>query len=215
MNHKKGILIGIIVGLLMAALPVEAQMTGWLHSAKPLDLHATDVGGYLGLFDGAGKGDMPIAVFGQIRHGLFANGDGGLKIGLADSDSGADDVGLLIAGDLQWALLAPRWGDPFYLSTGPEIALIDGDGARIWAFGGNVAVSHDLLIRASQITFYGRLNLRLEVIDYEHKNWSTDTDLEIGLNPGFIWKATEFFDIVGEVQFDDQIGVLGGFNFRI
>lgn len=215
MNYRARVISGLLMMLCLAAVPAQAQVTGWVHSAKPVDVGATDVGCYFGLYDGAGSGDMPVAVFGQIRHGLFANGDGGLKAGLADSDAGGDDVGLVIAADMQWALLGPQWGDPFRLSAGPEISLIDGDGARVWAFGANIAASHDLLVRASTLTLYGRLNLRLEAVDYEHKDWETNTDLEIGFNPGFIWRATEFFDVVGEVQFDDQVGVLAGINFRI
>jgi len=215
MNHKAWMIIGVLSGLLAAPSPSAAQIVGCLHSAKPVDLRATDIGGYIGLYDGAGSEDMPIAIFGQIRHGLFAAGDGGLKFGLADSDAGGDDVGLVLAADMQWALLAPRWGDPFWLSVGPEITLNDGDGARVWSFGGNITGAHDLLIRATKITIYGRLNLRLETIDYDHKNHSSDTDLEIGFNPGFIWRATDFMDFVGEIQLDDQVGILAGINFRM
>lgn len=215
MSYKASIILGLMIAVTTAALPAEAQVTGWVHSAKPVDRGATDIGCYLGLFDGAGSDDLPVAVFGQIRHGLGADCDGGLKAGLADADAGGDDVGLVMAADIQWALLAPHWGDPFRLSAGPEISLSDGDGARVWAFGANVAASHDLLVRANTLTLYGRLNIRLEAVDYEHKNWDTDTDLEIGFNPGFIWQATEFFDVVGEIQLDDQVGVLAGINFRI
>lgn len=215
MKHRTRIITGFVAGLLFGAIPAQAQVTGWLHSAKPLEVKTTDVGGYVGLFDGAGAEDTPIAVFGQVRHGLFATGDGGLKFGLVDMDTGHEDVGLLLAADMQWALLAPRWGDPFRLSVGPEVSFYDGDGARTWAYGGNLAASHDVLLRSSQITIYARLNLRLESIDYKKAHRSSRTDLEIGLNPGVIWEVNEFFDLVTELQFDDQVGVLAGLNFRM
>ncbi len=215
MKLRMRIITGFVAGLFIGIIPAQAQVTGWLHSAKPLDSGTTDIGGYVGFFDGGGGSDAPISIFGQIRHGLFATGDGGLKFGLADMDAGGKDVGLVIAADVQWALLAPRWGDPFRLSVGPEISMYNGNGARNWAFGGNLAASHDILIRAKRITIYGRLNLRLEAIDFKKTGKSSHTDLAIGLNPGFIWEVNEFFDLVTELQFDDQIGILAGLNFRI
>jgi hypothetical protein len=215
MKNYMLICAGAVAVVALAATSVMAQVTGCLHSAKPLSPGSTDFGGYIGLFDGAGYSGTPLAVFGQLRHGLTATGDGGLKFGLVDMDAGDDDIGIVLAGDAQWALLAPRWGDPFWLSVGPEISVYDGDGTRTWAFGGNLTASHDLLIRANTVTIYGRFNLRLETLDFKKSGRSSDSDLEMGLNPGFIWKTSGFFDLVGEIQFDDQVGVLVGFNFRM
>lgn len=201
----------------------RAQIAGALHSARPLELGTTDVGGYFAFIDGAkGVGSLR-AVFGQVRHGLIPGGDGGLKFGLVDVDN---DVGLLMAADLQMAILAPRWDDPFWLSIGPEVTATSGTDINVWSFGGNLSCAYDIFVgphsatrqrsnRQHWLSLYARLNLRLEIIDHNKAGKSSGTNLELGLNPGVIWEANEAFDVVAELQFDDWLGILVGINFRL
>ncbi len=191
------------------------QVTGSLHSARPLAPATTDVGGYLGLYDGEGHADIPVAAFGQVRHGLFSAGDVGLKFGLVDPDHRHADIGFVLAADAHWAILSPRWGDAFWLSGGPELAVQDGEGARIWSYGGNLHGSYEFLIRNTPATIYGRLNLRIEVTDPDHRGADNSSDLQLGLNSGVIWPANDLIDFVGEVQIDDLLGVIFGVNFKI
>ncbi len=205
----------VIVALLLSSIPAGAQLTGSLHTARPLDQKTTDVGGYFGLLDDKGKAGTAIAVFGQVRYGLFASGDGGLKFGLVDLDTGKDDVGIVLAADLQWALLAPHWGNQFWLSVGPEITLYDAAGVRVWGFAGNVHASHDTNLRGKRVSPYGRLTIRLESVDHDNPKRKGTTKLEIGLNPGVVWQASDLLDFVVELQFDNYFGLFAGLNFRI
>jgi hypothetical protein len=198
--------------LLASSITAQAQYTGALHSARPLDESTMDVGAYLGIFDGERGAGTPSAAFGQARYGLFPSGDAGLKFGLVDRDDGGN-TGILLAGDMQWALLSPNWGDAFWFSFGPEISLYDVTGLRVWGFAGNLSASYDFDVRARRIAPYMRLTVRLEAIDADRGG--SDTDLQIGLNPGLIWEAADFFDFVGELQMDDNFGFLAGLNFKI
>lgn len=206
---------GTAIMLLMGSAATYAQFVGALHSARPLDQKTTDVGAYLGVFDGEKAAGAAITTFGQVRHGLFPMGDGGLKFGLVDLDTSEDDVGVILAADLQWALLAPRWGDRVWLSAGPEIILYDAGGVRVWSLAGNLSSSYDFTNRGNTVSPYGRLTIRLESIDYDNPKHESDTDLQIGLNPGIVWQVGDLLDFVGEMQFDDQWGFFAGLNFRI
>jgi hypothetical protein len=207
--------IVILCLLLGSAVPGWGQVTGSLHSARPLAPQQTDVGGYLGFYDGDAHADIPMAAFGHFRHGLFATGDVGLKFGLVDPDDRDNDIGFVMAADAQWSILSPRWGDSFWLAGGPEVLVQDGDNARIWGFGGNLPGSYDFLIRNKSVTVYSRLNLRVEVTDPDYARAETTSDLKVGLNPGIIWPASDFVDLIGEIQIDDMLGVIFGVNFKI
>lgn len=214
MTYVPRAIAGAIAVLLLFSLPAGAQIAGSLHTARPLDPKTSDVGGYFGLTDGEGRAGTTVAAFGQVRHGLFSAGDGGLKFGLVDIDDGGN-VGLLLAGDMQWALLAPRWGDNFWLSFGPEISLYDAAGKRVWGFAGNISASRDFGVHGRRISPYARLTLRLEAIDHDNPMRKSRSELRVGLNPGVIWEAGGYVDFVAELQFDHQFGFLAGLNFRI
>jgi len=207
--------VGMAIILLLSGVTTSAQFVGALHSARPLDQKTTDVGAYFGLFEGPRATGTTVTVFGQTRHGLFPMGDGGLKFGLVDFDNGEDDVGIILAADLQWALLAPRWGDRVWLSAGPEITMYNTSGMRGWGFAGNLSASYDFEHRGKSISPYGRLTIRLESIDYDNPKHKVTSELQVGLNPGVVWEISEFLDFVGELQLDDQFGFLAGLNFRI
>jgi hypothetical protein len=159
------LIFAAVITLLACPHPAQAQFTGALHSARPLDEHVMDVGAYLGVFDGDRGSGTPISVFGQARYGMFSAGDGGLKFGLVDPGYEGSNTGILLTGDMQWALLAPRWGDPFWFSFGPEISLYDVTGMRVWGFAGNLSASYDFNVRTRRISPYMRLTVRLEAID--------------------------------------------------
>jgi len=212
-KHVSKLLAAAVIMLLAGSLPAQAQFTGALHSARPLDEKTTDIGAYLGVFDGDKGTGTPITVFGQARYGLFPAGDAGLKFGLIDPGYEGSNAGVLLAADMQWALLAPRWGDAFWFSFGPEISLYDVTGVSVWGFSGNLSASYDFDVRTRRISPYTRLTVRLEAIDPDHGD--SETELQIGVNPGVIWEATDFFDFVGELQLDDQFGFLAGLNFKI
>ncbi len=215
MRISRTILIGICCFLFVAGASAQAQLTGFLHSAQPLEQGNTDAGAYFGLFNAERGSGTPLSVFGQVRHGLFNAGDGSLKFGLVDLDAGNDDVGVVLVGETQWGLLGPRWGDSFSLSFGPEVGVYDAAGVRVWSLGGNAAVSQAFLARGREIVLYSRLNVRLELVDYNAAKMDSDSDLKIGLNPGMMWEIGDLFDLVVELQIDDAFGFLVGMNFRM
>ena len=204
-------IVAIILLGLTSVVPACAQYTGALHTARPLEYRTTDVGPYIGLFDAEGESGTAVSAFGQARYGLFAAGDGGLKFGLVDFGR-RSDVGLLLVGDLQWALLAPRWGDALWLSIGPEVGLYSVSDAHLWSFAGNLIASYDFEGNFRRISPYGRLTVRLEVSDNKH---GSDTELQVGFNPGVRWEVSDFLDGVVEMQWDNRIGILAGLNFRL
>lgn len=199
------------IAVFAVSFTAQAQYGGALHTAQPVAHGATDAGPYVGLFDAEGKSGTAVSAFGQARYGLSGSSDGGLKFGLVDFGK-QSDVGLLLVGDLQWGLLAPRWGDPIWLSIGPEIGLYTTADVRRWSFGGNLTASHDFGGRLRRVSPYGRLTVRLEVFDTDRHS---DSELKVGFNPGVLWEISDFLDGAVEFQFDDQPGILAGLNFRL
>ena len=199
-----------VLGLLLLASSVEAQFSGQLSTARTLPIGKYDLGGYFGVYDGA------FAFFGQFRGGVSQDFDLGMKLGVINIDPGSR-TGVILGGDLKYQLLNARSKDPFDLSIGMGLEFSAVTDFNIFSFGANFIGSYDFdLSEGRVISPYARLNLRGQ---REHRDlgfpWGgvSDTDFKVGLNPGASLKVANNLQIIGEFQFDDNFGFIGGVTY--
>jgi hypothetical protein len=204
-----------VLGLLLLASSVEAQFSGQLSTARTLPIGKYDLGGCFGVYEDA------FAFFGQFRGGAADHLDLGMKLGVISESGGpnfpGDNTGVLLGGDLKYQLLNARSKDPFDLSIGIGLEFSAVTDFNIFSFGANFIGSYDFdLSEGRVISPYARLNLRGQ---REHRDlgfpWGgvSDTDFKVGLNPGASLKVANNLQIIGEFQFDDNFGFIGGVTY--
>jgi len=205
------------LALFLSVSAVQAQFTGQLSTARTLPTGKYDLGGYFGVYEDA------FAFFGQFRGGAASHLDLGMKLGVI-SESGSshfpgDNTGVLLGGDLKYQLLNAMSKDPFDLSIGLGLEFSAVSHFNIFSFGANFIGSYDFnLSEGRVITPYGRLNLRGERqhIDIDvpfFREGVTDNDFEVGFNPGVSLKVSNNLQIIGEFQFDENFGFIGGVTY--
>jgi len=201
-----------VLGLLLLASSVEAQFSGQLSTARTLPTGKYDLGGYFGVYDGA------FAFFGQFRGGVSQDFDLGMKLGVINIDPGSR-TGVILSGDLKYQILDVRAKDPFDLSIGAGLEFFSVSDFNTFSFGANFIGSYDFdLSKGRVISPYGRLNLRGQREHTDFGPWwmgesHTDTDFHAGLNPGVSLKVSNNLQIIGELQFDDNFGFIGGLTY--
>ena len=209
------VVILLVLGLIFSVSVAQAQFTGQLSTARTLPIGKYDLGGYFGVYDGA------FAFFGQFRGGAADHLDLGMKLGVISESRGphfpGDNTGVLLSGDLKYQLLNARSKDPFDLSIGIGLEFSAVTDFNIFSFGANFIGSYDFdLSEGRVISPYARLNLRGQ---REHLDlgfpWGSvsDTDFKVGLNPGASLKVSNNLQIIGEFQFDDNFGFIGGLTY--
>jgi len=202
----------LAVGLLLSASAAEAQFTGQLSTARALHVGNYDLGGYFGVYDGA------FAFFGQFRGGVSQDFDLGMKLGVINIDPGSR-TGVILAGDLKYQILNVRAKDPFDLSIGAGLEFFSVSDFNTFSFGANFIGSYDFdLSKGRVISPYGRLNLRGQREHWDFGEWwtgvsHTETDFHAGLNPGVSLKVSDNLQIIGEFQFDENFGFIGGVTY--
>lgn len=214
MNRFKVAMI-LLLGLLFLVPSVQAQFLGQLSTARTLPVGGYDFGGYFGVYEDA------FAFFGQFRGGVAEYFDLGAKIGIISFDAGFDQTseGVILGGDFKYQLLDANYGDPFDLSIGAGLEFFSVSDFNTFSFGANFCGSRDFaLAKGRVITPYGRLNLRGERVSAEvGPSWDredvSDTDFEVGFNPGVSLKITSSIQILGELQFDEFFGFIGGVTY--
>lgn len=206
------VVILLVVGLLFSASAAQAQFTGQLSTARTLPIGKYDLGGYFGVYDGA------FAFFGQFRGGVLQDFDLGMKLGVINIDPGSR-TGMILGGDLKYQILDVRAKDPFDLSIGAGMEFFSVSDFNTFSFGANFIGSYDFdLSKGRVISPYGRLNLRGQREHTEFGHWwpeasHTETDFHVGLNPGVSLKISDNLQIIGEFQFDDNFGFIGGVTY--
>lgn len=203
------------LGLLLSVSVAQAQFTGQLSTARTLPTGQYDLGGYFGVYEDA------FAFFGQFRGGVAQDFDMGLKLGVineaASSHFPGDNTGVLLGGDLKYQLLRAMAKDPFDLSIGLGLEFSAVSHYNIFSFGANFIGSYDFDLSGGRvISPYARLNLRGQ---REHLDLGfpfegvTDNDFKVGLNAGASLKVSNSLQILGELQFDEFFGFIGGVTY--
>ncbi len=200
------------LGLFLSVSAAQAQFTGQLSTARTLPIGKYDLGGYFGVYDGA------FAFFGQFRGGVSQDFDLGMKLGVINIDPGSR-TGVILGGDLKYQILDVRAKDPFDLSIGAGLEFFSVSDFNTFSFGANFIGSYDFeLSKGRVISPYGRLNFRGQREHTEFGQWwleasHTETDFHAGLNPGVSLKISDYLQIIGEFQFDQHFGFIGGVTY--
>lgn len=200
------------LGLFLSVSAAEAQFTGQLSTARTLPVGNYDLGGYFGVYDGA------FAFFGQFRGGVSQDFDLGVKLGFINVDPGSR-TGVILGGDLKYQILDVRAKDPFDLSIGAGLEFFSVSDFNTFSFGANFIGSYDFdLSKGRVISPYGRLNIRGQREHWDFGEWwtgvsHTETDFHAGLNPGVSLKVSNNLQIIGELQFDEHFGFIGGATY--
>ncbi|MDP3025227.1 MAG: hypothetical protein Q8O10_06800 [candidate division Zixibacteria bacterium] len=211
------VVILLVLGLIFSVSVAQAQFTGQLSTARTLPVGGYDLGGYFGVYEDA------FAFFGQFRGGVVEYLDLGMKLGVISYDpSGLEGSGegVILGGDLKYQILDAELKDPFDLSVGAGLEFFstshNDDNYNSFSFGANFCGSKDFaLAKGRVISPYGRLNFRgqREPKD-ENRPWDRkETNFKPGLNPGVSLKVSNYVQIIGELQFDDNFGFIGGLTY--
>lgn len=216
-----GVLLVLI--LIAAVCPVQAQLLGQVTTARTLVPGANDIGGYLGLLD------HYTTVFGQYRRGLSSNLDFGLQFGLVDPDAPGADAGVIFGGDLKYNVMSSGY-DPFDLALDLRSSFFDVSHLSVFSIGGGILMSRDYAISPGGVlTPYGGVVMRLDhrSVDASFRtnvlsaalradnNGTDNTDLNIGGVAGVKWEMSDLIDALGEVILDDEWGLVLGLNFKL
>ncbi len=209
--RKFKIVILIVLGLSFSVASAQAQFLGQLSTARTLPVGQYDLGGYFGVYQDA------FAFFGQFRGGVADYFDLGMKLGLISFDPGGE--GIILSGDFKYQLLDVKQKDPFDLSIGAGLEFSSVSDFNTFSFGANFCGSYDFaLSKGRVISPYARMNLRSQREHVEGgPHWLdhdfTNTDFKVGINPGVSLKVSTNFQILGELQFDENFGFIGGVTY--
>ena len=211
--------IGIII--MLSIFSASAQFLGQLSTAQTLNKGETMLGAYLGIYDDA------FSVFGQFRHGMLTYLDFGLKMGMLDLDPGYGEgkTGLVFGGDVKYWFLERESNDPLDVSLGGGMEFLKITDYSLFTLGGNVIASYEFEYgREKSVVPYGRLNLRWERASFkrssrwvwgnEREDWNDD-DMGVALSLGADLKLSQDFNLVGELQIDDNVGFIVGVNYKV
>ena len=210
----RGGALPVLAALIAVAVPCLAQaaLFGQVSTAYPLEKGTNDVGGFVSVFENS------TLIFGQYRHGLFSNADCGVQAGFVDPEGG--DMGLAIGADAKFLVLPLSNDMPFDLALDPRISYMNESAFSIVSLGGSVVISRDYALAQGSIAPYGALNMRLDNVHYDGRDLgpgvdNNNTDFNISGIAGVKWDASQLIDILGEVVFDENLGVTIGLNFKI
>jgi hypothetical protein len=213
--------IGFII--VLSAFSASAQFLGQLSTAQTLNKKETMLGAYLGVYDDA------FSVFGQFRYGMLTYLDFGFKMGMLNLDPspeyGEEGTGLTFGGDVKYWFMERESGDPLDLSFGGGMEFLKITDYSLFTLGGNVIASYEFEYGSQKsVSPYGRLNLRWEranfrgswhLIGGDKKGDWTDDDADVALCLGADLKLWKDFNLVGELQIDDNVGFVAGVNYII
>jgi len=211
--------MGIII--MLSTFSASAQFLGQLSTAQTLNKGETMLGAYLGVYEDA------FSVFGQFRHGMVKYLDFGFKMGMLNLDPGygEGETGLTFGGDVKYWFLERESNDPLDISLGGGMEFLKITDYSLFTLGGNVIASYEFEYgREKSVAPYGRLNLRWERASFkrssrwvwgnEREDWNDD-DMGVALSLGADLKLSQDFNLVGELQIDDNVGFIVGVNYKV
>jgi hypothetical protein len=205
------IVVGIII--LLSAFSASAQFLGQLSTAQTLNRGESMLGAF--------------SLFGQFRHGILTYLDSGFKLGMINLDPGygEDGTGVTFGGDVKYWFMERESDDPLDLSLGGGLEFLRITDYNLFTLGGNLIASYEFEYgQQKTVTPYGRLNLRWEresfkKISHPVRGWEkgkkVESDMDIALSLGADLKLSQDFNLVGELQIDDNVGFVAGVNYRI
>ena len=216
--------VGVVVtvsSILFSPDKSEAVLFGQVSTAETLAPGSMDLGGFVTVFE---HGTL---VYGQYRHGLFANGDFGVQGGFMDPEGG--DLGLALGVDMKFLLMRTDASVPFDLSLNPRFGYFNIVNASILSLGGSVVISRDYALEQGRLAPYGALNMRMESLNFDEDFGhpptlsagiadhidDSQTDFKISGIAGVRWDISDLLDILGEVVFDEDLGFTIGLNFKL
>ena len=220
MRIIRSIIVGAII-IMLSTFSASAQFLGQLSTAQTQNKGETMLGAYLGVYDDA------FSLFGQFRYGMFTYLDFGFKMGMLNLDPGYGEgkAGLIFGGDVKYWFLERESDDPLDLSFGGGMEFLKITDYSLFTLGGNVIASYEFEYGSQKsVAPYGRLSLRWERANFrgswhpiggDKKGDWTDDDMGVALSLGADLKLWQDFNLVGELQIDDNVGFVAGVNYRI
>jgi len=206
---RKVILITAVVVLVFASASFGRSAWGTVFGAMST---ASTLGMGQGNFGlGVGWGDNARSFMGSFNYGLSTHMDGRIKLALVDPDGG--DAKLGVGADFKYQIVSVGGisNGPFDMAVGGLFEFYDLGGVSVIQLGGHYTGSYPVKLESGGVlTPYGRLNVRMEMLDYDGE---TDSDLQIGLNGGVHWQVNKDIGLFGEFQIDGNDGVFLGIEF--
>lgn len=205
--------------IVLTSIPcARAQFLGQLSPAPTVNRGQAMVGAYLGVYEDA------FSLFGQFRYGVAKYFDLGLKMGMINWSPGYGEsqTGLTVGGDIKYWFMEQAAGDPLDISFAVATEHLSVSDFSIFSLGGNIIASYRIVYgEEKSVTPYGRLNTRWErqrfpqsPVAGEEGSWSDD-ELDVALTLGAELKLASDLNLVGELQIDDNVGFVAGFNYSM
>ncbi|MFH2054822.1 MAG: hypothetical protein ABIJ61_02580 [bacterium] len=199
----------LLIIVLLAAAPTQAQLLGHLRPAETLGMGSLKLGTAMGVFEDA------FTLTGRVQYGLASIVDLTVDVGLLDFEN-SDDPELLLGAGIQFQTLQYNLGNPLDMTFGffTEYYQLDvgpfSDYSDL-ALGLSVAASRPINFPSGlEVVPYGEANIRIDRVD---RGSRSDSDFNLGLNLGAALPLSGTTQFVAEAQLDDQFGVLVALNF--
>ncbi len=202
----------LVVGILLLisvnsfAFDAAGSAFGGLSTAGTLGMGTGNFGLAVGIADAT-------SFAGYFNYGLSAHTDGRIKVGLIDYDGG--DTELALGADFKYQIVSVNGASsgPFDMAVGGFGEYYDIGGFSVFQLGGQFIGSYPVKLQQGGIlTPYGRLNIRVEKIDWDGPS-DSDSNLEIGFNGGVHWQVNSSIGFFGEFQIDGNDGLFLGIEF--
>jgi hypothetical protein len=206
----------ILTLLLVLGLASNSQgvFLGQMRSAETSGMGSLNLMANVGIFENASL------VIGTVRYGIATPVDITGSLAIMDHDA-SDNVAVMLGGDLQWRLTHADLGAPLDIAVGTivEYYSLSISSRSYLSLGFNLVGSRPVkLDNGFNFTPYGRLNLRVD-----RNQWSEtkpdditkrhESKFNIGINVGSVFPLSGKVNLVGELQIDDQLGIIAGINF--
>lgn len=181
---------------------------------------------------GQGRGDFSFGLgladatsfVGGFAYGLSEYTDGRIRVALVDRDG--SDTKFTIGGDVKWQFweVGPESTQPIDLAVGGLFEYGDFDLLSVFQIGGQLIGSYPFALKnGGKLEPYARFNFRLESISIDYpagiparfRGDDSESNLEIGLNGGVKWDATDTIALYGEFQVDGNDGVFFGVDLNV
>lgn len=129
------------LALAFGARPAAAQVFGQYSGARPLDVNAHELGGFVEFSDNV------LGLLGQLRLSFHPGVDFGFQGGLGRYGEAAGDLTTARLGtDFKYLALGTESGSPVDLAIGAGIGFEMGDGLGVLSLGPSVVVSRPVLV---------------------------------------------------------------------
>lgn len=212
----------ILTLLLVLGLASNSQgvFLGQMRSAETSGMGSLNLTGNVGIFEDAHL------VTGTVRYGIATPVDVTGSLAIMDHDA-SGNVAIMLGGDLQWRLTHADLGAPLDIAVGAIVEyysfnVSSRNNSSNVSLGFNLVGSRPVkLDNGFDFTPYGRLSLRVDRSQLKHTSdlipgkitKGHDSKFNIGVNVGSVFPLSGKVNLIGEIQIDDQLGLIAGINF--